>query len=85
MQIFAIDEPERDVAREPGRDGWAIACVSASLRISGVGLQCWCCCCVCGGMGSVTEWADECRYLDSTSLSGTLPESLGEMAGLTAL
>eukprot|EP01044_Picomonas_judraskeda_P009052 COSAG03_NODE_1075_length_4882_cov_28.476479_1_plen_251_part_00 len=36
-------------------------------------------------MGSVTDWADECRIVYSTSLSGTLPESLGEMAGLQYL
>ena len=90
-QGFVQHEAERHLAGERRRDDWAVILVSAAAPVLRacfglVALQWW------GVAGWVqghawlhAEWAVVGRSLFSTRLSGTLPESVGEMTGLSYL
>ena len=96
-QVVVLDEPERHLAGECWRDDWAVRVVSAVCPSLSA---CFSLDSLCGGgwtrgvglrMAWVAAWLRaDCvggagRDLDSTSLSGTLPESVGEMSGLSTL
>ena len=91
-QVVVLDEPERYLAGERWRDDWAVRRVSAAARSSARVCLVWLLCSGgallggCEGMrGCMLSRAVVGRYLHSTSLSGTLPESVREMAGLSYL
>ena len=90
-QGLAVDEPERYLATTRWRDDRAVRVVSAAAPSSAhvfglVALQWWALLGGCEGMrGCMLSRLGVGRWMYSTSLSGTLPESVGEMTGLSEL
>ena len=90
-QGFVLDEPERYLAGDRWRDDRALILVSAaapfSARVIGlVALQWWALLRGCEGMrGCMLSRLGVSRDLYNTRLSGTLPQSAGQMTALLEL